>query len=42
MVGMEKYLVFMSCMGMFDPNKIPNKNRGNHGGDGKVSGIHVL
>ena len=36
MVGMEKYLVFMS-----DPNKIPNKNRGNLGRDGKVFGIHV-
>ena len=42
MVGMEKYLVFISCMGMFDPNEIPNKIRGNHGRNGKVFGIHVL
>ena len=41
MVGIEKYLAFMFCMGIFDPNKIPNKNRGNHGRDGKVFGIHV-
>ena len=42
MVGMEKYLAFMFCKGMFDPNKIPNNNRGKHGRDGKVFGIHVL